>query len=1200
MSFLPPNTNITVTLDTLDTSYVKTTGATFTGPLVLNGSNLILSNGTELIAGRNLTSDGAVIDAINTGEGLVYRSGAGTFTQKPIAGAVNQLLISDSSGTITFSLADNPTVPGTSHLTLPIGTDEQRPSGANGRIRYNSTQSTVETAIGSIWKSVVLSDDKRLNHHNVWRVAKDPAESEYPTIEAAILACSSTAAAGEQCLIEVGPGEYVENPLTVPENVHISGFSEYAITVKPASAAAPLFTCEVGCTVSFLTVRDVIGANQPAFRITNAPGNLGVLMHKVSIINAVIGWDISSTEGETVVFLEYCDVSPTGGPGSYGLKALTAPTGESTYVNLENFYIYTIGENQSAYHGLDFSGPGTIVNLQSFGLEGEGDGTLYGHALHIQDGAIVDAKAGSISGWYYAAHVSNVGAAPTLNFNGVSFYENTLYDLWADHPTGRGSLNGTATRTKVDTTGTPYITLAFADIENNEFVQTGHFYMGQTTESLTDVTSLLLDTPPIGLLDGGVMSSSGGLVLNVTGGSGYLYKNGEVAFTTWETQNITLTANQSPYIYITPAGTIAFNVTEPNGSTNILLGRVGVNASAIYSLGSLSVNIRNHGNQIENFLRQAIGSVYISGSLISENPVTPRAIDLTAGRWMYGTQVKMPSAKTAPVFLDIYRLSGVNTFTPTNIVPNGTIDTDSASLTAMTAGYYTKHGLYISGEGIYQQLSLSHGQAQYASLEEARQAPMPTPRISPDSSPPIAALIMQQGNNSIVEIIDIRPIISGGTSGGGSSSSVTTHGDLSNLDADDHLQYLLADGSRSMTGNLNLGTYNITSVGLLNGVDIEDHESRHTPNGSDPLPTAAAVTLTGSSTNTVGINDSFARSDHTHALSITTSNVAEGSNMYWTTARGTTTARNAHSAGTNISYDSATGVISAPNVAAVTATRIVAARNISFSGDISGGGSYDWSADAIISTALTTTGVTAGTYNRLTVDTKGRITSALTRTITGTANQVSVTNGDGVAANPVVALADNVVVPGTASITVPIGTTAQRAGTPTTGMMRFNSTIGRFEGYSGVDWVPMQTQVARIFNGEVGQTSGATTITLGTTAPTTSNGSQIWSQTIAPLSVNSLFDINFTGVVDASSSARSIIVAVFRNTTFIGYSMAYISTTGGGQSLSIHITDAPATTSNVTYSCRIGASANTWYLGRGASATMGGANSSGWEIKEIV
>ena len=46
-------------------------------------------------------------------------------------------------------------------------------------------------------------------------------------------------------------------------------------------------------------------------------------------------------------------------------------------------------------------------------------------------------------------------------------------------------------------------------------------------------------------------------------------------------------------------------------------------------------------------------------------------------------------------------------------------------------------------------------------------------------------------------------------------------------------------------------------------------------------------------------------------------------------------------------------------------------------------------------------------------------------------------------------------VSGTDAIIVPIGTTAEQPGTPTAGMIRFNSTNSKFEGYTGSAWVDL-------------------------------------------------------------------------------------------------------------------------------------------------
>jgi hypothetical protein len=70
------------------------------------------------------------------------------------------------------------------------------------------------------------------------------------------------------------------------------------------------------------------------------------------------------------------------------------------------------------------------------------------------------------------------------------------------------------------------------------------------------------------------------------------------------------------------------------------------------------------------------------------------------------------------------------------------------------------------------------------------------------------------------------------------------------------------------------------------------------------------------------------------------------------------------------------------------------------------------------------------------------------RTLTGTTDEIDVANGNGIAGNPTVGLADDPVIPGTGSATLPSGTEAQRPGSPTAGMIRYNSDSGSFEGYT--------------------------------------------------------------------------------------------------------------------------------------------------------
>jgi hypothetical protein len=61
------------------------------------------------------------------------------------------------------------------------------------------------------------------------------------------------------------------------------------------------------------------------------------------------------------------------------------------------------------------------------------------------------------------------------------------------------------------------------------------------------------------------------------------------------------------------------------------------------------------------------------------------------------------------------------------------------------------------------------------------------------------------------------------------------HGSLLGLLDDDHPQYLLVNGTRAMSGNLDMGANDVVNVGLVDGVDVSAHASRHVSGGADQI-----------------------------------------------------------------------------------------------------------------------------------------------------------------------------------------------------------------------------------------------------------------------------------------------------------------------------------------------------------------------------
>jgi len=112
----------------------------------------------------------------------------------------------------------------------------------------------------------------------------------------------------------------------------------------------------------------------------------------------------------------------------------------------------------------------------------------------------------------------------------------------------------------------------------------------------------------------------------------------------------------------------------------------------------------------------------------------------------------------------------------------------------------------------------------------------------------------------------------------------------------------------------------------------------------------------------------------------------------------------------------------------------------------------------------------------LTITTAGGVGAVA---LQGTTDQITVTYGNAVGGSPTISLADNPVLPGVASATLPIGATGDRPVVAVNGMIRYNTTISLFEGYINGSW---QTLAAG---------SGVTSVATGTGltgGPITSTG----------------------------------------------------------------------------------------------------------------
>ena len=205
-------------------------------------------------------------------------------------------------------------------------------------------------------------------------------------------------------------------------------------------------------------------------------------------------------------------------------------------------------------------------------------------------------------------------------------------------------------------------------------------------------------------------------------------------------------------------------------------------------------------------------------------------------------------------------------------------------------------------------------------------------------------------------------------------------------------------------------------------------------------------------------------------------------------------------------------------------------------------------------------------FNGLVVlSTGGAITSA---TITGTASQIDVANGTGISGNPTISLASNAILPGTESVTVPIGATGARPVSAVNGMLRYNTTNAVFEGYANGAWGSITTGTGVT---SVGTGTGLTGGPITSTGTISIANTGVTAGTYGSSSVVPVIAVNAQGQI--TSATNTTINAVTLTTGTISTTpsgstdianKAYVDTVAQG--LDTKASVVAGTTANITLS----------------------------------
>lgn len=141
---------------------VKTSATAITGrSIAYSGNGLTIADGDGIAGNPTVSLTGQVLALANlSANGLMTITSAGSLSATSLLNVADQTAVYNADGTTgnpTIGLADNPILPGTGAVLVPVGTTGQRPAGVVGKIRYNSTDNAYEGYSAGSWRQFSLS-----------------------------------------------------------------------------------------------------------------------------------------------------------------------------------------------------------------------------------------------------------------------------------------------------------------------------------------------------------------------------------------------------------------------------------------------------------------------------------------------------------------------------------------------------------------------------------------------------------------------------------------------------------------------------------------------------------------------------------------------------------------------------------------------------------------------------------------------------------------------------------------------------------------------------------------------------------------------------------------------------------------------------------------------------------------------------------
>ena len=820
------------TINTLDVVTSLTAGnGTFEGPLYLQGNPP--STDSDLLLARN-------------------SSGAVTQTTVPVG-----LLTSATSGN----------VPNTLVLRDILGNFATN----------NITTNGLDVVGTSTFHDYMYTPFATVSPNNVLYVKKGliTAPNQFNSVKAAIDSITTGTGPNNPFVVSVSAGIFIEDTITLKPYVSIVGDSEFSSIIEVDSPAKDVI---IGCDQAFMKALTLRGATGPGQAAVVLDGGYLWLDHINFGSNDIFVKERATAQPSTVILAGAFVLDTALTSIGFDIQSTSALPCGMVMSNLYWLSAITQAPGMTMVHVSDI---GSFLNASNITVGSRflppviGSGSKF---LQISNGATVQLSSAVVNGFDTAFFVPSAPTGPNLNLVGVLARNNNTDVLIQDQRTV-GSISGEFARSKVIIPQNVFdLSLFLTEPVGAGITMLGPLYTGRYDfDEVTNISPLLNDGASLGVLEGGLMyTTTTSLVVTVSAGSGYLMQfdptEGEnnLKLVSWATTSTSLSTNKDNFVYINNTGLAQVALSPTDIFATIPLGKVRTSGTGALFIEEIPQDAGHTATKLTESLIEAFGPIYVSGSIVTQNGID--GLSVSQGRYVYGTHIFEPIG-ASPLSWQAYLGAGANEFLTTQTAVDYQYFDNGGVLDLIPTGSYAKHLLYVIGGvdpitgATNEQYALVYSQTTFPTLSGAEIGSVPLkPSTWTGNIVPIASIIVQNnGAVQIAEILDERPrpgFVSSSVAG------VTVHGDLQGLGADDHLQYVLTNGGRVMTGSLNLGTNQIINAGQINGVTIEGHASRHLPNSSpsplgDPLPVGVPSTI--GTANADGVLNAFARQDHIHA-----------------------------------------------------------------------------------------------------------------------------------------------------------------------------------------------------------------------------------------------------------------------------------------------------------------------------------------------